>query len=187
MGRLVYLMNVSLDGYVETPDHGLDWSSVDEETHQWFADRTDEAAALVYGRRLYEGMAGHWPMAESNPATPDFMRPFATAWNATPKIVFSSTLSEVIPNCRLVRGDPVEELTRIRDQYDGDMHIGGPTLARAFVERGLIDRYDMVVHPAVIGAGTPYFPPRTTLRLRLVATHAFGNGVVHLRYEPIRG
>jgi dihydrofolate reductase len=187
MGRLVYLMNVSLDGFVETPDHSLDWTNVDEEVHRWFSDRVREAGALVYGRRLYEVMAAYWPTAESDPTATDYMLEFARVWNPKPKIVFSSTLPEVDWNSRLVRGDPVEELSRVRDEFQGDLEIGGPTLARTFVERGLIDRYDLVVHPVVLGAGTPFFPKLDSpLRLRLVATHTFANGAVHLGYEPIR-
>ncbi len=187
MGRLVYLMNVSLDGFVETPDHGLDWANVNEEVHRWFTDRLRETSVAVYGRRLYEVMAAYWPTAESDPTIPDYMLDFARVWNATPKVVFSSTLPEVGPNCRLVRGDPIEELSRVRDEFAGDLEIGGPTLARAFVERGLIDRYDLVVHPVVLGAGLPFFPELDSpLRLRLVATQAFANGAVHLGYEPIR-
>lgn len=187
MGRLVYAMNVSLDGFVETLDHSLEWATVDEEVHRWWGDRTREAGALVYGRRVYEGMAAYWPTAESDPAATDYMLDYARTWNATPKIVFSSTLSDVISNCRLVRGNPVEELTRIRDQYSGDLAIAGPTLARVFVERGLIDRYDVVVHPVALGAGTPFIPKLDTpLRLRLAATRTFANGSVHLGYEPIR-
>jgi dihydrofolate reductase len=187
MGRLVYLMNVSLDGFVEAPDGSLDWGTVDEEIHRWFNERTRRSDVLVYGRRLYETMSGYWPTAESDSAATDYMLDFARAWNATPKIVFSSTLPEVIANCRLVRGDPVEELIRIRDDYSGDLAIGGPTLARAFIERGLIDLYEMVVHPVVLSAGKPFFPPlETPLRLRLVATRPFASGAVYLGYEPIR-
>ena len=187
MGRFVYLMNVSFDGFVETPDHSLDWANVDEKVHRWFSDRVREAGALVYGRRLYEVMAAYWPTAESDPAATDYMVEFARVWNPKPKIVFSSTLPEVGWNSRLVRGDPVEELSRVRDEFEGDLEIGGPTLARAFVERGLIDRYDLVVHPVVLGAGTPFFPKLDSpLRLRLVATHTFANGAVHMGYEPIR-
>ena len=187
MGRLVYSMNVSLDGYVETPDHSLDWANVDEETHRWFGDRVREAGALVYGRRLYEVMAAYWPTAESDPTATDYMLDFARVWNRKPKIVFSSTLPDVAWNSRLVRGDAVGELSRVRDEFQGDLEIGGPTLARAFVERGLIDRYDLVVHPVALGAGTPFFPKlNSPLRLRLVATYKFANGAVYLGYEPIR-
>ncbi len=187
MARLVYSMNVSLDGYVETPDRSLDWTTVTEELHRWFTDRLRECGAVVYGRRLYEVMAAFWPTAESDPNIPAYMLDFARAWNPKPKLVVSSTLREVGANSRLVRGDPVEEVTRVRDEYEGDMEIGGPTLARAFVERGLIDRYDLVVHPVVLGAGKPFFPKLDSpLRLRLVATHTFANGAVYLGYEPIR-
>jgi len=187
MGRLVYLMNVSLDGYVETPDHSVSWGSVDEEVHRFFTDRTTEASALLYGRKLYEVMAVYWPTAEQDPAATDYMLDFARAWNATPKIVFSSTLSTVGPNCRLVRGDPIEELARIRDEFPGELQVGGPTLARAFIERGLIDRYELVVHPVALGAGTPFFPALDApLRLRRSASRTFANGVVQLGYEPLR-
>jgi dihydrofolate reductase len=187
MGRLVYLMNVSLDGYVETIDHSVSWGTVDEELHRWFTERTREASALLYGRRLYDTMAAYWPTAETDPAATDYMLDFARAWNATPKIVFSSTLSDVGPNCRLVRGDPVNELAWIRDEFPGDLQVGGPTLARAFVERGLIDRYDLVVHPVALGAGTPFFPTLDApLRLQRTATRTFSSGAVHLGYEPIR-
>jgi dihydrofolate reductase len=89
MGKLVYLMNVSLDGYVETPDHSLDWATVDEEIHCWFNDRSRETDAFLYGRRLYEVMNAFWPTAESLPSAPDYIVDFARVWNATPKIVFS--------------------------------------------------------------------------------------------------
>jgi dihydrofolate reductase len=187
MGGLVYLMNVSVDGFVETRDHSLEWANVDEEVHRWFSDRSREAGAFVYGRRLYELMAAYWPTAESDPAATDYMLDFARIWNPKPKIVISSTLESVNWNSRLVRGDPVDEVLRARNEFEGDLHIGGPTLARAFVERGLIDRFDLVVHPAVLGGGTPYFPELDTpRRLRLAATRTFANGNVYLGYEPVR-
>src|SRR5664279_5883806 len=81
MGKLVYLMNVSLDGYVETPDHSLDWTVVDEELHRWFNDRSRETDAFLYGRRLYEVMNAFWPTAESLPSVPDYIVDFARVWN----------------------------------------------------------------------------------------------------------
>ena len=95
MGKLIYSMNVSLDGYVETPDHSLDWTNVNEELHRWFGDRVREAGALLYGRRLYEVMASYWPTAESDPAATDFTVDFARVWNPKPKIVFSTTLNNM--------------------------------------------------------------------------------------------
>jgi dihydrofolate reductase len=186
MGNLIYLMNVSLDGFVETPAHSLDWSVVDEELHRWFNDQSRETAAFLYGRRLYEVMAAYWPHAESDPSATDYMLDFARTWLQTPKIVFSSTLEEVGWNSRLVRGDPVDELARLRKEFDGNLSVGGPRLASAFVARDLVDEYRLVVHPVLIGAGTPFFPPLDRqLRLRQTDYRRFGSGVFYIGYSRI--
>ncbi len=185
MGKLNYTMNVSLDGFIETPDHGLDWSVVDDEVHSWFNDRFRQMSASLYGRRLYELMAGHWPTAESDPSITDTEREFAQIWNAMPKVVFSSTLEEVASNSRLVRGDVGEVLDGLRAEFDGDFEVGGATLAASFIRRGLVDEFGLVVHPVVLGAGTPFFPSfETPLRLRLTETRTFASGVVYLGYVP---
>jgi len=188
MGRVVYLMNVSLDGYVEGPDHDLGWGSTDDELLQWFNDQSRVASAFVYGRRLYETMAAHWPMALDNPPPNEPMREFARIWNPKPKVVFSSTLESVSFNSRLVRGDIADEIAGLRAEFDGDLHVAGATLASALVRRDLVDEYRMVVHPVIIGAGTPYFPPQAArIRLRPIGTQTFGSGVRVLAYEPARG
>ncbi|MEP6681506.1 MAG: dihydrofolate reductase family protein, partial [Chloroflexota bacterium] len=133
MGKLIYLMNVSLDGYVETPDHSLDWTIVDEELHTWFNDQARGTDASLYGRRLYEVMNAYWPTAESDPSATPAMLDFARVWNAKPKVVFSSSLASVEGNSRLVRGDVGEELARLRTEFDGDLEVGGPTLAAGFI------------------------------------------------------
>ncbi len=184
MSKVVYMMNVSLDGFVETPDHGLDWGTIDDEIHGWFNDRVREADAFLYGRRMYEVMAGYWPTAESDPEATPVMLEFARIWNATPKVVFSSSLERVEWNSRLVSGDVGEVLGRLREEFPGELQLGGPTLASAFVERGLIDEYRLLVHPVAIGAGTPFFPPLAApVPLRLMETRTFASGVVLLRYD----
>ncbi len=185
MGRLIYLMNVSLDGFVETADHSLDPFEPDDELHAWFNDRARAADAFLYGRRLYEVMAAYWPTAASDPAATAVTRDFAGIWNATPKVVFSSTLERVDWNSRLVAGDVAEVLTGLRREYDGELQVGGPTLAAEFIRRGLVDEYRLVVHPIVLGAGTPFFPPLDEpLRLSLVESHHFTSGVLYLGYRP---
>ena len=87
MGKVIFLMNVSLDGYIETPDHSLDWTIVDDELHTWFNERTRSIEAIVYGRRLYELMNAYWPTAESDSAATGPMVEFARIWNAKPKVV----------------------------------------------------------------------------------------------------
>jgi dihydrofolate reductase len=183
VGKLIYTMNVSLDGFIETPDHGLDWTIVDDELHKWFNDELRTIDASLYGRRLYEVMAAYWPTGESDPAATETTREFARIWNAIPRFVFSTTLQDVQWNSRLVQGDVGEALTRIRDEVDGDLEVGGPTLAAEFIRRGLVDEYRLVVHPVAIGAGKPYFPPLDEpLRLRLIDQRRFTSGAVYLAY-----
>ena len=187
MGKVVYLMNVSLDGFVETPDHSLDWTTVDDELHAWFNDDLRETGVSVYGRRLWEVMAAYWPTGEANPDSTEAMREFARIWNATPKVVFSHELESVEHGARLARGDVGEELAKLQREFDGEIEVGGPTLAAQFIERGLIDEYQLMVHPVVLGAGTPYFPPGVSrFDLRPIETRTFASGVMYLAYEAVR-
>jgi dihydrofolate reductase len=183
MGNLIYSMNVSADGYVETPDHDLDWTIVDDELHAWWNDRIREADAFLYGRRLYETMAAYWPTAEDDPAATPVMLEFARIWNAKPKIVFSRSLASVEGNSRLVSGDVADELARLRSEFDGSLDVGGPTLAAEFIRRGLVDEYRLVVHPVILGSGTPFFPPLDgPIRLRPTETHRFASGATYLGF-----
>jgi dihydrofolate reductase len=186
MGRLIYGLNVSLDGYVETLDKSLDWTTIDDEIHSWFNERYRTIAASIYGRGLYETMAAHWPTAESDPAIGPVELEFARIWNATPRYVFSKSLESVEPNSRLIRDDVDAGYARVRAEVDGDIEIGGATIAASFMRRGLIDVYQLIVHPVALGAGTPFFPPdlQGTLRLRLTDTHRFQSGAVFLEYVP---
>ena len=185
MGKLIYLMNVSLDGYVETPNHSLDWADVNEEVHRWFGDRSRESDAFLYGRRLYEVMNAFWPTVESDPAAPDYIVDFARVWNSTPKIVFSTSLARVEGNSRLLSGDVGEVLARVRTEFPGELSVAGPTLAAQFIRRGLIDEYRVVVHPVILGAGLPFFPGlETPIGLRLTETRQFASGAMYLGYVP---
>ncbi len=186
MGKLIYEMNVSLDGYVETVDKDLSWGNVDEEVHTWFNDQERSLDASIYGRGMYETMASHWPTATADPESTPAMLDFATIWVPKPKVVFSSSLESVNWNSRLVDGDVAAELAQIREQFDGDIGIGGATLAHSFIERELIDAFRLVIHPVVLGAGTPYFPHlERPIGLRLTDTRRFESGVVYMGYERI--
>ncbi len=186
MGKVIYEMNVSLDGYIETLDRSLDWTKVDEELHRWFNDQERETVVSLYGRRLYEVMAAYWPTAESDPTATDYELDFARIWNQKPKVVFSSTLATVEWNSRLARDDISEELARLRTEFKGDMSVGGATLASEFIRRGLVDEYRLIVHPIILGAGTPFFPKlETPIDLRLTETRVFASGVIYLGYAAV--
>jgi len=181
---LVYTMNVSLDGYVCTPDGSLEWTKVDDELHTWFNDQMREIQASIYGRRLYEVMATYWPTSETDASATEPMREFGRIWRRTPRYVFSTSLDRVEHNSRLVSGDVTDVLAEIRREVPGDIEVAGPTIAGQFVRRGLVDAYRLIVHPAVLGGGTPYWPPLDApLSLRLVETRRFASGAILLAYE----
>jgi len=185
LGKLIYSLNVSLDGFAETPNHSLEWASIDEELHAWFNDQARTVEASLYGRRMYELMAGYWPTGENDPSATDVEREFARIWKATPKIVFSTSLAQVEHNARLVSGDVGVVLEGLRSEFDGDLDVGGPNLAGQFVRRGLVDEYRLIVHPVVLGAGTPFWPELDApLALRLVETRAFASGAEARSYVP---
>lgn len=185
MGRLIYSMLVSLDGYIEGPNHALDWAIVDEQFHKYVNDRERDLGAFVYGRRTYEVMAAFWPTADANPAHPDYIVDFARIWKSKPKFVFSRTLEKVEWNSKLVRGNVAEEVAKLKQQYRGDLAVGGANLAATLMRLGLIDEYQLYVNPVILGGGTPMFPALSDrIGLRLVETRAFGTGVVFLRYLP---
>jgi dihydrofolate reductase len=183
MGKLIYLLNVSLDGFIETPDHRLDWTIIDEEIHSFFNDQMGSLDATLYGRRLYEVMAAHWPTAEDDPEITEVERDFAQIWNPLPKIVFSTSLERVEHNSRLVRGDVGEVLEEVRREFPGDLGVAGANLAGQFVRRGLVDEYRLMIHPVVLGAGTPYWPPLDEpQQLWLTETRTFASGAQLVSY-----
>ncbi len=180
-------MSVSLDGFVETPDHSLDWVRVDDEFHGVFNDEARAMGAFLYGRRMYELMSAYWPTATSQPSATPVEVEFARIWTPKPKIVFSRTLAEVAWNSRLVRDGMIDEVTRLKAQPGFDMGVGGPTTAATFIQAGLVDEFRLALHPVVLGGGTPYLPPLADpLELRLIEARTLQSGVVYLRYETVR-
>jgi dihydrofolate reductase len=183
MRRLIYLMNVSLDGFVEGPDGKFDWTRPDEEVHRFHNDMARDMGAFLYGRRMYEAMAG-WQTLDADPSLPEVAVEFARIWKAKPKVVFSTTLAAVGEGCRLVRGDAAAEAARLKQEPGGDLGVSGPALAAALARAGLVDEYRLVVSPILVGGGKPYFPAlERPVPLRLVETRRFGGGALYLRYE----
>jgi dihydrofolate reductase len=185
MGKLIYLFNVSIDGFIATTDRSLEWTQVVDELHAWFNEHARSVEASLYGRRLWEVMSAYWPTGESDPEATEVMREFARIWNRTPKIVFSSTLDHVDHGARLVRGDVGQVLADVRREFDGDLEVGGANLAGQFVRRGLVDEYRLVIHPVVLGTGIPFWPELDApLRLRQIDEHRFSSGTELRSFVP---
>ncbi len=184
MSQIIYSLSVSLDGYIETPHRALDWVMVDEALHTFFNDQAREMTAFLYGRRMYEIMAEYWPTADKDPSAPAYVVDFAHIWQEKPKVVFSKTLDEVGWNGRVVRDNLAEEIARLKAYPGAYMGVGGATLAATLIKMGLVDEFHLLVHPVVLGGGTPYFPPLANkMDLHLVETRTFDSGVVYLRYR----
>ena len=187
MSKLIYSMSVSLDGFVATLDRSIQFVHVDDELHEVFNEEARSVGTMLYGRRMYELLVAYWPTGDQDPAATPAIRDFARIWRDKPKVVFSHTLERVDWNTRLVRGDVVEEVRRLKARPDNDMDVGGPTLAAPLIAADLVDEYRMYVNPVVLGAGISYFPAlERALDLRLLEMRRFGGEVVYLRYERSR-
>ena len=157
MRSVTYSMGVSLDGYIAGPHGEFDWTEPDEEIFGFVTDEIREVGVHLLGRRLYETML-YWETADQDPSLDDSLLEWASIWNRLPKVVFSSTLSAVQGNARLASGGLAKEIERLRAQPgEGDIAIGGATLAAEAAELGLIDEYRARVYPVLVGGGVPYF------------------------------
>ncbi|MBE1536426.1 dihydrofolate reductase family protein [Actinomadura algeriensis] len=194
MRKLIFGMNVTLDGYIAATGDDIGWSagegpdsSPGDELFQWWSDRVDATGLALYGRKLWQAMSSHWPAAGERPGAAPAEIEYARRWRDMPKVVFSSTIDKVDGNTRLVTGDAVAEITRLKAGDGGPMDIGGATLAGAAMRAGLIDEYAIVTHAVLVGGGTPFFAALDGwVNLNLVETRAFPGGVMLTRYETRR-
>ena len=187
MRSVTYSMGASLDGYIVGPDGDITGRPPDEEMWRLVMDEIRGVGVHLMGRRLYETML-YWETVDQEPAFDDAEREWAALWNPLPKVVFSTTLSEVRGNARLASGGLAEEIARLRaEPGEGDIAIGGATLAAEAAALGLIDEYRLRVYPVLVGGGIPYFPRRERrVDLALVETRTVSSGVVYLRYRVAR-
>lgn len=176
MAKLVFGMNQSLDGYV---DHMAFGPSPALFLH--FVEQTRRLAGSVYGRRMYEVMR-YWD--DDQPDWGAAERDFAAAWRRQPKWVVSRTLKSVGPNATLVAGDLGAAIRDLKERLpDGEIEVAGPDLARSLTDLGLIDEYQIYLHPVVLGSGKPYFAgPRPPLRL--ATSERVDDDVIKLTYVP---
>jgi len=182
MRPLRYSINVTLDGCC---DHRA--GVVDEDLHRHAVENLTQADALLFGRVTYEMMEAAWRPPARTGARPDWMEPFARKIDAAKKYVVSSTLEQVDWNAELVRGDLGEAVQQLKRASGRGLFVGGVKLPMALAELGLIDEYEFVVHPRVVGHGPTLFAGLSKpLDLKLVSCLEFGSGAVAMRYEPRR-
>lgn len=186
--RLYVSMIVSLDGFIEGPNRELDWfEDGDPQFERYCDEMVDSVGLALYGRRAYELMVSHWPNAEANPSSPAELA-FARKMNALPKVVLSRTLEKATwNNTRIVRdrvGETISELKRTPGKPI--VAWAGAGLVSTLSRLGLVDEYRLIVHPIVLGKGTPLFQDvEARRRLRLIRTTQLGKSLVVMCYEPL--
>jgi dihydrofolate reductase len=187
MRSVTYSMSVSADGYIVGPDGDFDWTAPEDEVFRFWIDEIREVGVHLMGRRLYETML-YWETADQDQPLDEAELEWAALWKPLPKVVFSTTLSAVEGNARLASGSVAEEIERLRaEPGEGEIAIGGATLAAEAAALGLIDEYRTMVYPVLVGGGIPFFPQRERrVDLELMETRTFSSRVVYLRYRVAR-
>ncbi len=198
MGKLIHFVHQSLDGYIEGPNGEFDWPAMGPELSAHSAELTPEGTVFLYGRKVWDLMAGFWPQAERYSQDPHDLA-FAPVWRKAPKIVVSRTLNEGALNegtlnegalgeaglgeaglgeaglnTRVISENVVEELTALKEAGHDLVLFGGSELAAHLTEHGVIDEYHVVVHPVLLGGGRPAFQPASARTpLALTGTRTF--------------
>src|SRR5271154_4961639 len=182
MRPLRYSINITLDG---SCDHRA--ISADEDLRRHAVENLDQADALLFGRVTYEMMEAAWRSPAQTGARPAWMEPFARTIDAAKKYVVSSTLDRVDWNAELVRGDMGKAVQQLKRKSGKGLFVGGVKLPQALAELGLIDEYEFVVQPRLVGHGPTLFAGLSKhVDLRLAGRMEFGSGAVAMRYEPRR-
>jgi dihydrofolate reductase len=192
MRKIITTTWITLDGFIAgpneaNPNEAMDWVMVDQEMGQYEDDIVSAADTLLLGRVTYESFAGSWPHVPDNPGASEGERAYARKLNAMRKVVFSTTLpSADWNNSTLLREVAPAEIEAMKQEPGRDMVIyGSASLIRALTNHGLIDEYQLLVHPVILGEGKPLFHDiKARRQLELVKTKPFSSGVIGLFYRP---
>jgi dihydrofolate reductase len=187
MRSVTYSMGMSLDGYIVGPDGRFDWPGFDAGVFRFWIDEIQGVDVHLMGRRLYETML-YWETADQDPSLGAAELEWAALWKPLPKVVFSTTLTELQGNARLASGGMAAEIEQLRaEPGEGEIAIGGATIAAEAAALDLIDEYRAMVYPVLVGGGIPFFSRHERrVDLELVETRTFSSKVVYLRYRVAR-
>jgi dihydrofolate reductase len=183
--KIVVWMQTSLDGYTAGPDGEFDWPMIGDELHGHFVATLADAGAFCYGRKVFEMMAGYWPIADELPDSNPNQVAYSKIWKPMPKVVVSRTLEQADWNTTVV--SDVDGVARVAAAAPGTTYVfGGAEVVHGLAERDLVDEYQLFVHPIVLGGGTPLFAPGRRDAMRRVEARTFDDNVSALRYARTR-
>lgn len=192
MAKLIYPINVSLDGYMEDENGNLEWSISDDEIFTFWTDFQRPIGTYLYGRRMYESMV-YWetdkPQMPSNFVGGNqttIMSEFAQIWQNAEKIVYSRTLQEVSSaRTRIDQEFNPDKIWKLKKSSKANITVSGPSLAKQAMNMGLVDECHFLVHPIILGGGKRALPNNLRIQLKLLSERRFESGVVHLHYRMI--
>lgn len=186
MQRVLAFNNVSMDGLFSDTDGGVGWAKRDsEELTEYVRQSRRDISTYLFGKTTYQMFAGFWPTPAGKAANPYF----AKILTEGKKVVFSKSLKKADwENTHIESEADARTIGRVRSSSDGDCLIfGSGTLVRDLTEKGLIDEYQLVLNPVILGSGRPLFSPLSkNVEMQLVESKPFKNGTVLLRYQPIK-
>jgi len=191
MGKLIYAITTSLDGYVADKNGNFDWAMPSEEVHLFFNELVRNVGTSLLGRNMYEVMKVWDEIPTEGTGGPmdgpsEAMNEYARLWQDTKKIVFSTTLTDIsIKNAKLESSFDPEAIQKSVAESDKDFDIGGPHLAAEAIKVGIVDEFHQIIAPVIIGAGNYWLPRDVQLSLKLADVRRFENGFVHLHYTKI--
>jgi dihydrofolate reductase len=191
MGKLIYLMTTSLDGYAADKNGNFGWAMPTEEVHAFVNDSLRNVGTILMGRKLYETMKIWDEIPTEGTSGPmdgpsQAMNDYAKIWRAANKIIYSTTMTDVaIANAKIERSFDPEVIKKMVAESDKDYDIGGPHLAEAAIKANIIDEYHQIIVPLILGNGNHWLPGGNNNKLELVDTRKFENGFVHLQYGKV--
>ncbi len=183
MARLIYFSPISLDGFIADESGSPEWSAPDEEVFTFITGLQRTIGKYLYGRKMYQTMA-IWDTPEVIPGVTPALLEFARIWQAAEKVVYSSSLATApTSRTRIERVFQPHLVHQWKAESALDLSVAGPTLAAQAIRAGLVDEYQLLVVPTMLGGGTRVLPGDAAVRLRLLDARSFANGMVYLRYE----
>jgi dihydrofolate reductase len=183
MAKLIYVSNVSLDGYIEDEHGSFNWTAPDDEFFVFITDLVRPVGTYLYGRRLYDTMAV-WETDPALAAQSELMADFASVWQAADKVVYSTTLDAVpTAKTRLEHNFDPASVREMKASATSDLTVGGAHLTAHALRAGLVDECHLFIRPILVGGGKPALPSDARAELELLDDRRLGNGVVYLRYR----
>ena len=184
MGKLIYLVTTSLDGYVANEKGDFEWSKPSEEVLAFVDDILKNVGTFLLGRRMYETLSVWDSISSHGPS--EGMNKFANIWKVANKIVYSTSLTEVsTTNTTIDHVFNSETVHKLISKSDRNFNIGGPHLAAEAIRSGIVDEYHQFIAPVIIGGGNNWLPKKIEAELELVELQKFENGCVHLQYKQV--